>query len=171
MEPSRITHIRCPAEACRPRLPLALLADNVRSLWNVGAMFRTADACGLSRIVLAGITGCPPRPEIRKTALGADELVPWCHHADGRDALACLEADGYVPVAIETSARAVPLDRLSWPSRVVLVVGNEVRGVGGELLAACPHHVRIPMRGVKESFNVAVAFGIVAYQAALALDR
>lgn len=151
------------------RLPLAVLVDNVRSLWNVGSIFRTADACGVGRIVLSGITGYPPRQQIAKTALGAEEAVPWRYRADPLEALEQLVGQGYTPVAIETSPRAVPLERMEWPARVCLVVGNEVAGVSPRVLDLCPHHVFLPMRGVKDSMNVAVAFGIAAYHAARAL--
>lgn len=153
-----------------PRLPLVVLVDNVRSLWNVGAIFRTADACGVGEIVLAGISGCPPRKEIAKTALGAEEAVAWRYRADATEALREIDAEGYVPVAIETSARAVPLQAADWPERVCLVVGNEVAGISPSVLSACPRHIFIPMRGLKDSLNVAVAFGIVAFRAAEALS-
>jgi tRNA G18 (ribose-2'-O)-methylase SpoU len=151
------------------RLPLVALVDNVRSLWNVGSIFRTADACGFSEVVLAGISGCPPRPEISKTALGADEAVPWRYHADVVEALDHLRDAGYSTVAVETSARAIPLETLPWPRQICLVVGNEVAGVSAAAQEACDHHVRIPMYGVKSSLNVAVAFGVAAYAASTAL--
>lgn len=152
------------------RLPFAVVVDNVRSLWNVGSMFRTADSCGVERMILTGITGCPPRPELSKTALGADEAVAWDYVADPVVAVRALAADGFVPVALETSTRAVPLDRFEWPDRVALVVGNEVAGVGDTVLAECGHHLSLPMLGVKDSLNVAVAFGIAAFAAARSLQ-
>jgi tRNA G18 (ribose-2'-O)-methylase SpoU len=153
------------------RLPLVALVDNVRSLWNVGSIFRTADACGFREVVLAGISGCPPRAEISKTALGADEAVPWRYHADVTEALHHLRDAGYATVAVETSERAIPLQRFDWPSRVCLVVGNEVAGVSAAAQEGCDHHVRIPMYGVKSSLNVAVAFGVAAYSASTALRK
>jgi tRNA G18 (ribose-2'-O)-methylase SpoU len=151
------------------RLPLCVLVDNVRSLWNVGSIFRSADACGVRRVVLAGITGCPPRRQISKTALGADEVVAWRYRADVDEALEQIVAEGYTPVAIETTPRAVPLPHFDWPRRVCIVVGNEVAGINPPALEACTHHVCVPMLGVKKSLNVAVAFGIAAYSAARAL--
>ena len=153
-----------------PRLPFAVVVDNVRSLWNVGSIFRTADACGVREIVLSGITGCPPRVQISKTALGAEHAVAWRYRADAQQALAELVDQGYTPVAVETSARSVPLDRFAWPAAVCLVIGNEVAGVGPDLLDGCRHHVSIPMRGVKDSLNVAVAFGIVAHHVGRVLE-
>jgi tRNA G18 (ribose-2'-O)-methylase SpoU len=151
------------------RLPVAVLLEDVRSLWNVGSIFRTADACGVGQLVLTGITGYPPRQQIAKTALGAEEAVPWRYRADPQQALEQLVADSYSPVAIETSSRAVSLEEMQWPHRICLVVGNEVAGVSPQILDACPQHVFIPMRGVKDSMNVAVAFGIAAYHASRAL--
>jgi tRNA G18 (ribose-2'-O)-methylase SpoU len=152
-------------------LPLAVLVDSVRSLWNVGSIFRTADACGVREIALAGITGCPPRPQIAKTALGADGVVAWRYYADPLEALSALRGGGYEPVAVELSARAVPLPRMAWPPAVCLVLGNEVAGISPAVLEGCERHVAIPMRGIKGSLNVAVAFGIVAHAAAERLQR
>jgi tRNA G18 (ribose-2'-O)-methylase SpoU len=154
-----------------PRLPFAVVVDNVRSLWNVGSIFRTADACGVRELVLTGITGCPPRPQIAKTALGAERAVAWRYLADPLEAVAELAAHGYTAVALEASPRSVPVEHLEWPSRTCLVIGNEVAGVTPQLLAACPLHASIPMRGVKDSLNVAVAFGIAAHRACRALER
>jgi tRNA G18 (ribose-2'-O)-methylase SpoU len=151
------------------RLPIVALVDNVRSLWNVGSIFRSADACGVQELVLAGISGCPPRPEITKTALGAEQAVAWRYHADAADALARLRGEGYEPVALETSKRAVPLEGMRWPKRLCLVVGNEVAGVSAPVLESCERQVYIPMCGVKNSLNVAVAFGIAAFAASAAL--
>jgi len=151
------------------RLPLVALVDNLRSLWNVGSIFRTADACGFREVVLAGISGCPPRPEISKTALGAEEAVAWSYHADAVEALARLRGEGYEPVALERTERAVPVEAVRWPQRVCLVIGNEVAGVSARLLEACPLHAEISMHGVKNSLNVAVAFGIAAHRASAAL--
>jgi tRNA G18 (ribose-2'-O)-methylase SpoU len=159
------------AGAAVERLPFTVIVDNLRSLWNVGSIFRTADACGVKRIVLTGITGCPPEPRIAKTALGAERAVAWDYRADPQAALAEMVARGYAPLAIETSEGAVSIDAVDWPERVCLVIGNEVAGVSPQLLEACPQHVTIPMLGMKQSFNVAVAFGIAAYHVARALCR
>lgn len=153
-----------------PRLPIAVLVDNVRSLWNVGSILRTADACGVREVVLSGITGAPPRVQIAKTALGAEQAVAWRYRADAGEALGELVAQGYAPVAVETTPRAVSIEELDWPSPVCLVIGNEVAGVTPQVLEACPRHASIPMRGVKDSLNVAVAFGIVAHHVARVLE-
>jgi tRNA G18 (ribose-2'-O)-methylase SpoU len=153
------------------RLPFAVVLDNVRSLWNVGSMFRTADACGVRKMLLTGVTGCPPRRELSKTALGAEQAVAWDYLADPVEAVRRLAREGFEAVALETSTRSVALDRFEWPDRVALVVGNEVAGVGDPVLDECGRHVSLPMLGVKDSLNVAVAFGIAAFAAARALRR
>jgi tRNA G18 (ribose-2'-O)-methylase SpoU len=158
------------AETPRARLPFVIVADNLRSLWNVGSIFRTADACGASRIVLCGISGCPPRPEIAKTALGAERAVDWEYRAEASTVLEPLRAEGYHAVALERTPRSLPLDEVRWPDRVCLLLGNEVAGVSSPLLEACSLHVHIPMLGVKGSLNVAVAFGIAAFAIARALS-
>lgn len=153
------------------RLPFAVVLDNVRSLWNVGSIFRTADACGVEQMVLTGVTGCPPRRELTKTALGAEEAVAWSYLADPVAAVRRLGAAGFEPVALEATPHGIPLDRFEWPDRVALVVGNEVAGVGESVLDECHRHLSLPMLGVKDSLNVAVAFGIAAFAAARSLRR
>ncbi len=159
------------AGAAIERLPLAVLVDNVRSLWNVGSIFRTADACGVEEMKLCGITGCPPRPQIAKTALGAEQVVGWSYRADPLVALDELRAAGYRPVAIEKTERSRPLDEMDWPERTCLVIGNEVAGITPLMLESVSLHAHIPMLGVKDSFNVAVAFGIAAHHASRGLHR
>ena len=167
---ARERRIRGGDGAGTPRLPFAVLLEDVRSLWNVGSIFRTADACGVERVLLTGITGSPPRPEISKTALGAEEAVAWSYHADAREALEEARAAGYTPVALERAENSVPIETLAWPERPCLLLGNEVAGLSGALLKECAHRVYIPMGGIKDSFNVAVAFGIAARCAAMALS-
>lgn len=146
------------------RLPVAVLLDNVRSLYNVGAFFRTADAAGLEKLYLCGITGRPPKRAIHKTALGAEESVAWEHSWEPVPAAAALRARGYELAAIETSVHAV--DLFEWKPRfpVCLVFGHEVEGIRGELSGFCDTHVRIPMLGRKHSLNVATAGGVVIYE-------
>jgi tRNA G18 (ribose-2'-O)-methylase SpoU len=148
---------------------LAVLVDDVRSLWNVGSIFRTADGCGFGLVVLCGITGCPPRREISKTALGAELAIAWRYRAGAGEAVGEVISEGFVPIAVEATPQAIPLDAIEWPERACLVVGNEVAGISPGALAACAAHVAIPMRGVKDSLNVAVAFGIAAHRAAAAM--
>lgn len=148
----------------RLRMPAVILLDHVRSMFNVGSFFRTADAAGLERLLLCGITAHPPQPGIAKTALGADQTVPWEYYVDSAVALRMFRARGYQLAAIETGERAV--DLFDWTPRwpVCVVFGNEADGLDPDLVASCDAHVRLPMRGVKNSLNVATAGGIVAYE-------
>ncbi len=145
-------------------LPVAVLLDNVRSMYNVGAFFRVADGVGLEKLCLCGITAHPPKKAIAKTALGAEETVAWEHDWDAVHAAAGLRSNGFEIVAIETSLHAV--DLFEWQPRFPLCVafGHEVDGLRPELLEMADTHVRIPMLGKKNSLNVATAGGIVLYE-------
>jgi 23S rRNA (guanosine2251-2'-O)-methyltransferase len=146
------------------RLPVAVLLDNVRSMYNVGAFFRAADGVGLQKLWLCGITAHPPKKAISKTALGAEETVPWEHDWDGLNTAEKLRRDGFQIAAIETGRDAI--DLFDWQPRFPLCVvfGHEVDGLRPELLAMADTHVRIPMLGKKESLNVATAGGVVLYE-------
>jgi tRNA G18 (ribose-2'-O)-methylase SpoU len=145
-------------------LPVSVLLDNVRSLYNVGAFFRTADAAGLEKLYLGGITGRPPKRAITKTALGAEESVEWEHSWDPLAQLQAIRGRGYEIAAIETTVHAV--DLFDWAPRfpVCIIFGHEVDGIRPELSALCDTHVRIPMLGAKHSLNVATAGGVVIYE-------
>jgi tRNA G18 (ribose-2'-O)-methylase SpoU len=145
-------------------LPVCVALDNVRSMYNVGAFFRTADAVALERLLLGGITAKPPKKEISKTALGAEDTVPWIHTWDIAGAVRELSRAGYEIAAIETSPRAV--DLFDWAPRfpVCLLFGHEVDGLSRELLSLADTSVRIPMLGKKHSLNVATAGGVVLYE-------
>ncbi len=146
------------------RLPVSVLLDNVRSLYNVGAFFRTADAAGIEKLHLCGITGFPPKRAITKTALGAEECVPWEHSWDAAAALLQIRGRGSEIAAVETTVHA--LDLFDWKPRfpVCVIFGHEVDGIRPELSAMCDTHVRIPMLGAKHSLNVATAGGVVIYE-------
>ena len=145
-------------------LPVAVLLDNVRSLYNVGSFFRTADAAGLEALYLCGITGYPPKRGLTKTALGSEERVPWKHSWEPLEPLRELRERGYELAAVETSVHAV--DLFEWQPRfpVCIVFGHEVEGIRPEVAAFCDTYVRIPMLGVKHSLNVATAGGVVIYE-------
>ena len=145
------------------RRQIALLAHNIRSLWNVGAFFRTADALAVEKIFLTGYTGHPPRKEITKTAIGAEEWVQWEHAEDPLPIMRRLKKDGWRIAALELAPGAVPLSTYVPPDRVCVVVGHELSGVPEEILSLCDDIVQIPMYGNKESLNVAVATGIALY--------
>ena len=146
------------------QLPVTILLDNVRSMYNVGSFFRTADGAGLERLLLSGITARPPKSGIKKTALGAEESVPWEGVNHPLETVQRLRQQGYEIAAIETSLRAV--DIFDWQPRfpVCILFGHEVDGLPSELLEACDAHVRIPMLRRKHSLNVATAGGIVIYE-------
>ncbi len=152
------------ARGNRLALPAAVLLDDVRSLYNVGAFFRTADAAGAEKLYLCGITGRPPHAGIAKTALGAERTVPWEHSWDPLATVAALRGRGYEIAAVETSPGAVDLFEWRPAFPVCLVFGHEVEGVRPALAAACDTHVRIPMLGSKHSLNVATAGGVVLYE-------
>ena len=145
-------------------IPVSVLLDNVRSMYNVGSFFRTMDAAGCERLYLAGITARPPKNAITKTALGAEDTLPWVHSTDPAASVEELRTSGYEIAAIETSVHAV--DLYDWQPRfpVCLLFGHEVDGLQPELLARCDTHVRIPMLGRKHSLNVATAGGVVIYE-------
>lgn len=145
------------------RLPFCILLNNIRSLHNVGAIFRTADGAGAEKIWLCGITGYPPQSEIAKTALGAEKRIPWEYKKDAAAVLADLKKAGYQIVVLEQAEGSVPYEDFIPQSPVCLVVGNEITGVQEQLLAFCDQAIEIEMAGVKNSLNVSVAFGVIAY--------
>jgi 23S rRNA (guanosine2251-2'-O)-methyltransferase len=146
------------------KLPVRVILENVRSLYNVGAFFRTCDAAGVAALDLCGITGYPPHKEIHKTALGAEASVRWRHRPAATELARELRDAGHELAAVETSLHAV--DLFDWkPSFPVCVVfGNEVDGIHLDLSRMCDTHVRIPMLGSKHSLNVATAGGVVIYE-------
>lgn len=143
--------------------PIVGVLENVRSLWNVGSMFRSADGAGLQRLVLCGFTAHPPRKEISKTALGAEEHVAWEYWSQAAEACESLRDQGFQVLALETGPTSVPLERIAIRSPVAFVVGHELTGVSEAARLACDATVHLPMYGSKQSLNVAVAFGIAAY--------
>lgn len=152
-----------------PRYPITLVLEDIRSLYNVGSIFRSADAFRVERLVLTGYTPQPPRKEISKTALGADETVPWTYVASTADAVTQLKADGVHVFAVELAESSLPLAALSSmllelpQARIALVLGNELTGVSAIVMGLCEGAVEIPMFGTKHSLNVAVAAGIVLH--------
>jgi len=156
-------------DALSARLPVIVVLDNVRSLYNTGAFFRTADGCAAEKLVLCGITprpdqGSRQRRSIAKTALGAEMSVPWDYVPDTATAVAVAADAGYHVVAVENSTQALDLYEWtpSWP--VCLVFGHETAGVAPDVVRRIETHVRIPMLGEKRSLNVATAAGVVLYK-------
>ena len=146
------------------RLPVTVLLDNVRSMYNVGALFRAADGVGLEKLCLAGITAHPPKNAITKTALGAEDVVPWEHDWDAVRMAEGLRHQGLEIAAIETSSHSVDLFAWQPTFPACVLFGNEVEGLHPKLLEMADTHVRIPMLGQKTSLNVATAAGIVLYE-------
>ena len=145
---------------------LVLILDNVRSAHNTGSAFRTADAFGIDRIYLGGITPVPPSPELRKVALGAEEVVPFEHCADVPSLIHRLKAEGYTAVAVEQTVNSVKLDSFKPAdgARYALVFGNEVEGVQQEVVDECDFSLEIPQKGTKHSLNVSVSVGVVLWE-------
>lgn len=154
-------------EACArlEKLPLTVVLDNVRSMQNVGAFFRTGDAFGIERLVLCGITATPPARDIHKTALGAELTVPWSYTERTEAAVAALHAEGYRIYAVEQVEGAAMLDafRPEPGVRYALIFGNEVDGVGQAVVDLCDGAIEIPQVGVKHSLNVSVSGGVVLW--------
>lgn len=159
---------RIPADELRPqpRLPLHLVLDNIRSAYNVGSMFRTADAAGVRHIHLTGMSAHPPHKKLEKTALGAFDYVPWTYYERTSAALDALKEQGVALIAVETSSRAVSYLDYEWPQPAAVVFGNEVNGIRDRHIARCDAVIRIPMAGYKNTLNVATACGIVLFEAA-----
>lgn len=142
-----------------------VILSNIRSLHNVGAIFRTADSAGFGKVYLGGYTGCPPDRRIEKVSLGAEHTVEWEHAPDMEALCEKLRGEGYTLVALEktdTSEDIFICDPVL--GDIALIVGNEVEGVEPDILAQCDRVVHIPMYGAKESLNVSVAAGIAFYQ-------
>jgi 23S rRNA (guanosine2251-2'-O)-methyltransferase len=150
------------ATSNQPPLPLEALLDNIRSAWNVGAIFRTADGLGVQKLHLCGITPTPENPSVAKTALGADQSIPWTYSRNALSAAEKLKEEGIRLWALEQDERAIQVTE-NWDAaagRIALIVGNEVTGVDPALLDLCERIVYIPMQGKKRSLNVEVAFGV-----------
>jgi 23S rRNA (guanosine2251-2'-O)-methyltransferase len=169
----KLIHSEILAERLRPdealaagRHPVALLLYNVRSLYNVGSVFRTADSALVSELILVGFTPHPPRKEIEKTALGATETVPWKYFKTINEAIDYIRSKNIKLIALELTDKKRSYDSLEtgdYPC--CLVLGNELTGLDDDVIDACDDAVEIPMYGVKHSLNVSVAAGIAVYEA------
>ena len=145
------------------KLPAIIVLDNIRSMENVGAFFRTADAFRIEAIYLCGITACPPHREIHKTALGADESVNWKYFETTIEACKHLKENGYKIFAVEQIENSIKLDEFETPAKSAYIFGNEVAGVDDEVLPYCDQAIEIPQEGTKHSLNVSVTGGIVMF--------
>lgn len=147
-----------------PRFPIKVVLDNIRSLYNVGSIFRTADAARIERLYLTGITGRPPRKEIDKTALGAVESVPWEYIPSAIELVKELKKQE-IPIAVlEQTDNSKSYKQVEYSFPVCLILGNEVFGIQEQIIQMADMAIEIPMYGVKHSLNVSVAFGIVVFE-------
>ena len=148
------------------KLPITIVLDDIRSLSNVGSIFRTADAFGIERIVLCGITAKPPHREIQKTALGATESVDWDYVKSCTDALSELKNSGYLILGVEQVEGSCKLADFNYSTdeKLAVVLGNEVNGVSQRVLNLCDDYLEIPQSGTKHSLNVSVAAGVVLWE-------
>ena len=156
------------------KLPLVVVLDNVRSQHNVGAVFRTADAMRIERVVLCGICCCPPNQELHKTALGAEESVNWSYYQDTIEAVKALQAEGYTVYAVEQARDSMTLEEAAKEvqrTKVAVVLGHEVFGVQQEVVDLCTQCIEIPQYGTKHSMNVSVTAGIVMYRLSEAMRK
>lgn len=149
-----------------PKHPVVLVLENIRSMLNVGSVFRTGDAFRIEAICLCGYTPQPPHREINKTALGATESVSWQYFSDARAAIQQLREQGYRIWALEQAEESVSLEHFNWSGteKIAFVLGNEAEGVEAETLALCDGCVEIPQFGMKHSLNISVAAGVLLWQ-------
>lgn len=147
------------------KLPVIVVLDNVRSMHNIGSVFRTADGFAIEKLYLCGITAQPPHREIEKTALGATQSVAWTHFESTLQAVASLREDGYEIIAIEQASGSIMLNTFQPESskKYALIFGNEVNGVSEEVMAQIDKCIEIPQFGTKHSFNIVISAGIVLW--------
>jgi 23S rRNA (guanosine2251-2'-O)-methyltransferase len=147
------------------KLPVVVVLDNVRSMHNVGSVFRTADGFALEKVILCGITAQPPHREIEKTALGATQSMDWIHFAETKTAIESLRSNGYTIIAIEQAANSKMLHKFKpdTSKKYALIFGNEVDGVSDEAMSLIDECIEIPQFGTKHSFNIVISAGIVLW--------
>ena len=148
------------------KIPVIAVLENIRSAYNVGSVFRTADAFLLEAIYITGYTCIPPHKEIKKTALGAEETVAWKHFTNASEAIIALKADGYKIFAIEQAVNSLALQQVDFSSneKIAVIFGNEVTGVEQETIGQCDGCIEIPQLGMKHSLNIATAAGVVLWE-------
>ena len=161
---SRDLHIPPEEYARRPKFPVLLVLDNLRSAFNVGALFRVADTARLAGLLTCGHTAHPPHPRLDKTALGSLDYVATRHYPTTEEAVGRLGEDGVPVWALETTSRSQHYARVSYPRPVALVLGNEALGVQPSVLDSCDELVEVPVFGFKNSLNVAAAAAVAVYE-------
>ena len=145
------------------RFPITVIAENIRSLYNVGSMFRTSDGSLIEKLWLCGYTGFPPRKEIDKTALGSVETVPWEHSEDTISVIKRLKSSGYLIAALEHTDSSKSYRKAEYSFPLCVMLGNEVDGLSEGAVNLADMAIEIPMYGIKQSLNVSVAYGIIVY--------
>ncbi|MGD1044317.1 MAG: RNA methyltransferase [Bacteroidota bacterium] len=149
------------------RIPLIVLVDNVRSLYNVGSIFRTSDGAMIEKLILTGYTPHPPRKEIEKTALGSTKSVPWECTKHPTETIQSLKERGYKICCLELTDKSIHYNDIKIADfPICLIIGNEITGISKEVIELCDLAIEIPMYGVKQSLNVAVAYGIAVFELA-----
>ncbi len=141
-----------------------VICDNIRSLENIGSIFRTADALKVTKIFLCGISGNPPNQKITKTALGAEKTVPFEYHKQTWRLVQKLKKDNVLVVALEQSPKSILYTAFKPTFPIALIIGNEVKGISKKILQEADRSIYLPMSGKKESLNVSVAFGVAGYE-------
>ena len=147
-----------------PKAPISILVENVRSVHNVGSIFRSADGFGAKKIYLTGYTATPPRKDLHKTALGSEESVPWEYFKSSIEAAEKIKSEGCNLILAEHTHHSKSIYKSSFKFPLCFIVGNEVDGVSEELSSLADLHLEIPMKGIKQSLNVSVAVGVIGYE-------
>lgn len=146
-----------------PRKPVITMIENIRSMHNVGSIFRSSDGALIEELLITGFTPVPPRPEITKTALGSTESVPWQYVKNSVKKINELKQKGYTIYAVEQTTESKVYSKVDYIFPLCLIMGNEVDGVSDELIELADYSIEIPMLGIKHSLNVSVAYGIIVY--------
>lgn len=146
------------------KIPVILVLDNIRSLHNIGSIFRTADSFCFEAIYLCGITACPPHKDIQKTALGATETVRWKYFSGSGEAVDELKKEGYKIYAVEQAEGSISLENFKAEGSQAFIFGHEVFGVDQELILQCEGVIEVPQSGTKHSLNVAVCAGVISWE-------
>ena len=146
------------------KTPVIAVLENVRSAYNVGSVFRTADAFLIEAIYITGYTAKPPHKEIKKTALGAEETVEWKYFHSASEAIEVLKQEGYKVFAVEQVQNSISLEKFDEAGKIAVIFGNEVSGVEQSTIAICDGTIEIPQLGMKHSLNIATAAGVVLWE-------
>lgn len=150
-----------------PKIEVAFLLQDWTDPYNVGGLFRVADACGAKKLMLTGRTPCPPHPQVHVTSMGHHRRVPWQHCPDSEEGALAMIDDGWTLIAVEIATEVLPFTEIEYPKRTCFVLGNEVNGVYSKVLKHCSCGIFIPMAGKGRSLNVHVSAAIVAFHALL----